>query len=237
MSQYKAIFLDWDDTIGDFRGAERKALQDIYTKYELQNIYPAFDDYFNNYHPYNIHLWELYGKSQITKDELQLARFLHPLLDKVTSDTHGLPPLRAIAEQMGDDFLTLTNRYFALLPDAEHVVKELAHRYPLTIVSNGFIEVQYTKIRLSGLTDCFKHIVLSEEVGCQKPNPKIFEKALSLNSLRADEALMIGDSYSSDIVGAQNAHIDQLWICPTQPTETQQATYRVSSLREVLNII
>ena len=54
MKQYKAIFLDWDDTIGDWTGAEHKALQDIYAHYQLDALYPTFEDYLNAYKPYNL---------------------------------------------------------------------------------------------------------------------------------------------------------------------------------------
>ena len=112
-------------------------------------------------------------------------------------------------------------------------------KYPLTIVTNGFIEVQYEKFDKSGLRDCFTHIVLSEEVGCQKPSPHIFEEALRMNSLSADDVLMIGDSWTSDIQGAINAGIDQLWIRKTNEPlpEGQSATYIVSSLEEVMTIV
>ena len=118
-------------------------------------------------------------------------------------------------------------------------MRYLAKKYPLTVVTNGFIEVQYEKFDKSGLRDCFAHIVLSEEVGCQKPSPRIFEEALRMNGLSADDVLMIGDSWTSDIQGAINAGIDQLWIRKTsEPLSAgQSATYIVKSLEEVMGIV
>ena len=228
MKQYKAIFLDWDDTLGNFRNAERQALTDIYNSYHLQILYPQFQDFYDCYHPYNIHLWELYGRSEITKEELAFQRFYHPVMT--------LPDSRDLAKTLGDDFLRLTTKYFSLLPDAEQVARYLAAKYPLTIVSNGFIEVQYKKVELSGLRDCFRYIVLSEEVGAQKPNPLIYQKALELNNLSAGDVLMVGDSYNSDIQGAINAGIDQLWI--TKDTDDPRpSTYRTPNLKDLLSIL
>jgi putative hydrolase of the HAD superfamily len=113
----------------------------------------------------------------------------------------------------------------------------LAERYPLTILSNGFKEVQYYKFAHSGLQDCFRHTIISEEVGVNKPQPEIFRIALQRNGLTADQVVMIGDSYSSDILGAQAAGIDQIWLHdgPTLPTET--ATCIVPRLADVLEIL
>ena len=142
---------------------------------------------------------------------MRVDRFLFPLLhgnkigDGVLGDEAKRVVLSALAEQMSEDFLHLTTKYFSLLPGAEELVRYLAKKYPLTVVTNGFIEVQYEKFDKSGLRDCFSHIVLSEEVGCQKPNPRIYEEALRMNGVSAAEAVMIGDSWNSDIQGAINA--------------------------------
>ena len=136
---------------------------------------------------------------------------------------------------MGDEFLRLTNKYFSVLPGAAEVVRELAKKYPLTIISNGFKEVQYYKFAHSGLAECFAHTIISEEVGINKPQPGIFQIALEKNGVGAEEAIMIGDSYSSDIQGAKNAGIDQIWLHQGEADET--ATYIVSELSEVFKIL
>ena len=231
MKEYKAIFLDWDDTIGDWTGAEHKALQDIYSHYHLDALYPTFEDYLNVYKPYNLELWTLYGQGEVTKERLHFQRFYKPIEGlQVTGDG-----LREMAHEMGAEFLRLTNKYFSVLPGADEVVRELVKRYPLTIISNGFKEVQYYKFAHSGLAECFAHTIISEEVGINKPQPGIFNIALRMNGVTADEAIMIGDSYSSDITGAKNASIDQIWLHEGKTDET--ATYIVPKLKEVLKII
>jgi putative hydrolase of the HAD superfamily len=142
----------------------------------------------------------------------------------------------ALAEQLSDDFLNMTTARFSLLPGAEELVRYLAAKYPLTVVTNGFVEVQYEKFDKSGLRDCFAHIVLSEEVGCQKPNPRIFEEALRMNGLQAEDVVMIGDSWNSDIQGAINAGIDQIWVTNADKANGD-ATYIVNSLEEVKDIL
>ena len=241
MKQYKAVFIDWDDTIGDFVGAAKRALQEMYDKYKLSDYFASHEEFVSLYKPHNIELWDKYGKDLVTKAFLRVDRFLYPLLHgtKVASQIQSYTALSALAEQMSEDFLHLTTKYFSLLPGAEELVRYLAKKYPLTVVTNGFIEVQYEKFDKSGLRNCFSHIVLSEEVGCQKPNPRIFEEALRMNGLQAEDVVMIGDSWNSDIQGAINAGIDQIWIRKSKDPlpEGQSATYLVQSLSEVMEIL
>ncbi len=145
-----------------------------------------------------------------------------------------------MADDMENDFEEFTTQHFSLLPNSEEIVRYLAAKYPITIVSNGFVSVQYRKINASGLRDCFQHIVLSEEVGITKPQPGIFEKALQLNGLQKEDVVMIGDSYTSDIQGAINAGIDQIWLqLPTLSEEERQkpATYKMQSILELKSLL
>ncbi len=248
MKQYKAVFIDWDDTIGDFIGAAKQALHEMYDKYHLSDYFASHEEFVTLYKPHNIELWDKYGKDLVTKEYLSFDRFFYPLMhgSKVKGEKGKVKGenLCVLAEQLSEDFLNMTTAHFSLLEGAEELVRYLAKKYPLTVVTNGFVEVQYEKFDKSGLRDCFAHIVLSEEVGCQKPNPRIFEEALRMNGLQAEDVVMIGDSWSSDIQGAINAGIDQIWIkkskeqgTKNQDTIVQTATYIVHNLSEVMGIL
>lgn len=238
MKQYKTIFLDWDDTIGDFRYAADKALREMYVLHRLNRFFPDYDSYYSVYHEHNLSLWEKYEKQQISKTLLHFDRFYYPL-SVATADmpTRVRHDIQQMAIAMGSDFLHLTSVHFRLLDGAEDAIRYLASKYPLTIVSNGFVEVQYEKINLSGLQSCFSHIVLSEEVGAQKPNPEIFRYALLLNKCQSQDALMIGDSYPSDIQGAINAGIDQLWLTDRQPSAQTPCTYQRLHLKDAVEML
>ena len=245
MKQYKAVFIDWDDTIGDFIGAAKMALQEMYEKYHLCDYFASCEEFVSLYKPHNLELWDKYGKDLVTKEYLSFDRFFFPLMhgskggERRLGDKAIRQEVAALAEQLSEDFLNLTTAHFSLLEGAEELVRYLAKKYPLTVVTNGFVEVQYEKFDKSGLRDCFAHIVLSEEVGCQKPNPRIFEEALRMNDLSAEDVVMIGDSWNSDIQGAINAGIDQIWIRKSRDPllEGQSATYLVQSLSEVMEIL
>ena len=236
MKKYKAVFLDWDDTIGDFHGAADLALAQMYEKYQLDRYFASLDEFVGLYKPHNLELWAKYGEDKVTKEYLSLDRFLFPLMHGSLYPNGETAQVIRLAMTMSDDFLALTTAHFSLLPGAEEIVRYLAEKYPLTIVTNGFIEVQYEKFDKSGLKDYFSHIVLSEEVGCQKPNPRIFEEALRLNGLSADEVVMVGDSWYSDIQGAINAGIDQIWVTD-HLSDDCAPTYTVKSLEEIKSIL
>lgn len=251
MKQYKAIFIDWDDTIGDFHGAAKLALREMYDKYNLSCYFTSHEEFVALYQPHNIELWDKYGKDLVTKEYLSIDRFLFPLMHgSYYKNGHTVQDGKNVTTQevvrlamaMSEDFLALTTANFSLLPGAEDLVRYLAEKYPLTVVTNGFVEVQYEKFEKSGLRDYFTHIVLSEEVGCQKPNPHIFHEALRLNGLAAEDVLMIGDSWNSDIQGAINAGIDQMWVNEKAMNDNEErmmheATYVVKSLEEIKNIL
>ena len=236
MKKYKAVFLDWDDTIGDFHGAADLALAQMYEKYQLDRYFASLDEFVGLYKPHNLELWAKYGEDKVTKEYLSLDRFLFPLMHGSLYPNGETAQVVRLAMTMSDDFLALTTAHFSLLPGAEDIVRYLAEKYPLTIVTNGFVEVQYEKFDKSGLKDYFSHIVLSEEVGCQKPNPRIFEEALRLNGLSADEVVMVGDSWYSDIQGAINAGIDQIWVTD-KLSDDCAPTYVVKSLDEIKSIL
>lgn len=235
MKKYKALFLDWDDTIGDFKNAAFRSLQEIYAKHHLEAMGYSFEAFYETYSQHNLYLWEQYGLDKVTKDYLEHDRFFYPLM--MAPKPLPMKEASELAQIVGKEHLNHTTDYFAPLPGAIDFVRALAEKYPLTIVSNGFVEVQYKKIEASGLRNCFAHIILSEEVGCQKPNPKIYEEALRQNGLKADDVLMIGDSWTSDIQGAINAGIDQLWVSPAAEADEHPATYKVSCLADALALL
>ena len=80
MKKYKAVFLDWDDTIGDFHGAADLALAEMYDKYQLDRYFASLEEFVGLYKPHNLELWAKYGEDKVTKEYLSLDRFLVPLI-------------------------------------------------------------------------------------------------------------------------------------------------------------
>jgi putative hydrolase of the HAD superfamily len=230
VKSYKHVFIDLDDTIWDFHANARLSLKEIFENRNLDKLFEDFEHFFKIYAKRNLELWEMYGKGEVTKEFLMVERFRHPLA------VMGVDNVKLAAE-IGDEFLEILPTKTTLLPYSIELLDYLQSKYSLTIISNGFVEVQYKKLRACNLEHYFSHIVLSEAAGALKPDKRIFEYALELNKATANEAIMIGDSYAADIIGAINAGIDQIFLSQKFDTKKNTATYWVKELREIIDLL
>ena len=239
----KAVFIDWDDTLGDWGTAARLAQEDVYQQFKIAGWGVRFEDWYEAYHTHNAELWHLYGHGQIDRPYLMMDRFLHPICAVKGIAKEDGEAFKPLAMEMSSLFLAQTNAHFRLLPDAREVVAYLAEKYALTVVSNGFAEVQHYKLEKSGLLPYFRHVVLSEEVGALKPGARIFEVAMEMNrrelpNLEKEEVVMVGDSWGSDIEGAMNAGIDAVWISPEPSAQAlPEGVQAVGRLRDVMEVL
>lgn len=226
---YKYIFVDLDDTIWDFHANAREALRDVFYNEKLDEHFDDFDRFYLTYSKRNLELWTQYGQGLITKDFLIVERFLHPLLKIGIND-----PERA--KKMNSDFLDILGTKTILIPHARELMDFCkTNKLPMTIISNGFVEVQYRKLRNSGIEDYFDHVILSESAGALKPDPKIFEYALKQNNAEKHETLMIGDSFEADITGAVSSGIDAIYLnLNGKKVELQDRVKEVQDLKEVI---
>ena len=97
--------------------------------------------------------------------------------------------------------------------------------------------MQYIKLEQSNLLHFFDQIITSEQVGCKKPNSKIFTHALVKAFAQPHECLMIGDDLPVDILGAKNVGIDQLYFNPNKEEHSENLTFEVNSLKELQEIL
>ena len=230
LKTYSAVFIDWDDTLWDFHANAYIAMEKAYDKYDLQRYFHSFQHFYNLYEGRNRELWAEYAQGNITKDNLQRERFQYPfrMVNQEDDDLAG---------QVGNDFLELTIQQNKLITGAKELMAYLAQKYPIIVLSNGFKEVQYRKIATSGLQEYITHVVLSEEVGVQKPNKLIFEYALKLINKKASEVMMIGDNMETDIMGAAEMGMDTIYLSKNMTSTTDYPTYTVQTLREIQNIL
>lgn len=229
--KYRHIFFDLDRTLWDFDAAAEVAFERIYEKYHLKELgIPSAHEFHMVYHPLNEKLWELYRANQITKDELNRTRFLKPL------EHYGIHDV-ALADHLSEDYVYWSPRIVRLVPGTMELLEYLKPKYHLHIITNGFQEVQYTKLNGSGMEPYFETLTVSEEVGVKKPNPEIFQYALRKAGATAEESLMIGDEMAVDIDGARAAGIDQIFFNATGQPNQGECTYEVRNLQEIKKII
>lgn len=121
-------------------------------------------------------------------------------------------------------------------PGIAGLLERVGAEYRLGVVTNGSPAVQRFKLERSGLTDYFEAIVASGDVGVGKPNPKPFMAALDALDVDPEEAVMIGDSWRSDIQGAAGVRMPTIWFNPDRlerPAGGVPPTVEINSLREI----
>ena len=226
---YKAVFFDLDDTLWDFSANAEEAFREAYFKLNYNRFFESFEHFYSIYEKKNEELWVAYRNEQIDKKELNKVRFSYPLevVDAYNAE---------LVQTFSDTFFSIISNKSTLLPGAIEILEYLVKKYPLYIISNGFEELQYQKMRSAHLEHYFKAVILSDVVGVLKPDKRIFEYALKIAGVSPHEAIMIGDDWEADIVGAMNAGIDQVFIGDLLDNRKNDSTYAITLLSELRGI-
>ena len=191
-NKIKAVLFDVDETLFDRVLAQKavlelivKQLPEVFAGYDLERVLAAF----------------------LESDQIYTDLFIKGAPSEGSRDRRSKLFLRLlgidekytarITELYVKDYPTVK----AYVDGAIPVIKQLSRKYSLGVVSNGFTDVQYRKLEAMGLRDSFACIVLSEEFGIRKPDPRIFHQAASLLHMQPRECLYVGDSYTNDVIG------------------------------------
>ena len=189
------VLFDLDDTILDFLLSEEEAL----AKTLLQLGIEPTEEVVSAYSRINLAQWKMLERGEITRDTLKIRRF------SLLFDELGLNCDAETARVSYEDNLSRTC-YF--VPDALWLLDTLYGKYRMFIVSNGITAVQNGRIAASGIAKYFEKIFLSEELGVVKPQKEFFTRCFAeIPDFDPAEAIIIGDSLSSDIQGGINAGI------------------------------
>lgn len=231
MKKYRNLFIDLDDTLYDFSAAARESFNEAYNKLGYPRYFNSFEEYMQIYSPYNLELWAQYGRGEISKEELNRRRFNYPLEQKGVYD-------KELAAQFQEISLKLIPTKDKLIPYAKELLEYLSPKYNLYILSNGFQELQEHKMQTSGIRHYFKELILSDHIGINKPRRELFEYALKTTNSKLEESIMIGDMFETDIVGAHNIGMDQIFVNLKNVKEKDfTPTFEVCNLKDIENIL
>ena len=191
----KDVFFDLDHTLWDFDKNSMLAFKRVFKKFKI-NI--EFDAFLKIYEPINVEYWKKYREDKVSKENLRRGRLI---------DSFNFFDLIYTTEKIDK----IADAYIQELPNDNHlfegaveILDYLTLKYKLHIITNGFEEVQYKKLKNSGIVHYFSTVTTSEEVGVKKPNSKVFLTALKKANSIPEESVMIGDSLEADILGANN---------------------------------
>lgn len=227
----KWIFFDLDDTLFDFAAASLASLRQLYGETaEIQTRFSSRESFIDEYHLHNKRMWDLHERGLITSDFLKAERFRLTLF-----------PERQDAATMQLSY-RLNRRYLELLGDcrlpvagAVRLLEQLTKTHLIGVLTNGFTEVQYCKLRSTGLDRYIQRMVISDEIGVQKPDGRLFRYAEAATGAKPESTVMIGDNPQNDIAGAIDAGWKAIYFdCKGKPFESESDLYlgRVGSLAE-----
>lgn len=216
--RYDKILIDLDDTLLDFHTANRRAVAALTEELNL-----ASDTVFDEYQAVNHACWAALERGEMDQETLHVERFRRFLASKNRADD----PART-----ADRFAELLGRQSMEIPGAYEMLRAIAARRPVVFLSNGITAIQRARLSRSRLTEFAAKVVISQEAGVSKPDPRIFE--IALDGTAPERALMIGDGIKSDVLGANRAGVDVCWFNPAGKAlpEGLHAEYEVRALAD-----
>lgn len=223
--RYRYLLIDNDNTLMDFNAAEAKALTETLVHHGL----PADEGTVQAYHEINDAQWKALERGETTQAALKVERFrqLLAVLGRTELD----------AAQIAAEYERNLGGHAELLPGAAEFLHALHGRMKIALVSNGVSSIQRGRLAKCPLTPLFDAIVISEEVGTAKPDPRILRVAMDkLGCTDPAQAVMMGDSLTADIPAAVHAGVDSIYFSPEGKT-SPAATYCVSTHEEALQLL
>lgn len=199
----RAILFDLDDTLFDHQRASGLALSAMHAAHAPDL---PFDTFLAKHAEVLEHFHSRFLSGELTLDEARVARMQTLFaafgreLDTITAHRAA----RLYREQHQ------ANRH--LVDGARELLDALRGHCRLGIVTNNSAAEQIEKMRSLEIAGYFDTVVISEDVGVTKPDPRIFSIALERIGVRAQDAIFIGDNWTNDIVGALSVGMAAIWL-------------------------
>ena len=195
------VFFDLDHTLWDFDKNSALTFEIIFKK---NNVVLDLERFSKIYQPINLKYWKLYRDEKVSKSNLRYGRL------KDAFDALNMVVEDHVIDQLSIDYIDYLTIHNHVFDGTIEILEYLKPKYKLHIITNGFREVQQTKLDKSNISHYFDTVTSSEAVGVKKPNPKVFNHALSLANIKKENGIMIGDNYEADILGALNIGLDAI---------------------------
>ncbi|MCH5220442.1 MAG: HAD-IA family hydrolase [Muribaculaceae bacterium] len=222
------IWFDLDDTLWDFTANSHEALAEVYSHFRLNRWWPDVDAWRDDYHIFNAELWEEYAKGTITSDYLRFQRFFRTLVHAGINQEAA----SAMSPEADNFYLDTLSHKTRVVDYAIDTLRWLVGKgFRIGILSNGFNDIQANKLKYGRLDEYIDYVVLSDAVGYNKPNPRIYREAERIAECDASHCVMIGDNFKTDIAGAIEANWPlALWLNNKgiMPNDTLNTSFHLS---------
>ena len=204
----KFLFLDLDDTILDFHKAERNAISKTIREFGVEPT----EEVLQRYHMINKWHWEQLELGNLTRAQVLENRFA------VLFSELGVTVDATLCARTYEKNLSIGHWF---LPGAEEAVDALSKKYRLYLASNGTASVQKGRMTSANLYRFFEKVFVSQEIGHNKPSKAYFDACFAqIPDFDREQAIIVGDSLTSDIKGGINAGIKTVWVNPTHAKAT-----------------
>lgn len=223
---FDILFLDLDDTILDFKKAERIAISATIRDFGVEPT----EEVLGRYHVINKGQWEMLERGEKTRAQILVDRF-DILFRELGVDVD--------AEKCARRYEYNLSQGHWFLPGAEEAVKRLHKRFRLFLASNGTASVQHGRMTSAGLYPWFEKVFVSQEIGFNKPSVDYFNACFAqIPDFDRSRCIMVGDSLSSDILGGINAGIATCWVAPlSKDPGAIRPDYRIESITQLEELL
>ncbi len=231
--KYRHVFFDLDHTLWDFERNSSEVLGHLYDEHIGEDaVIFSKEALIKQFRDTNNYLWSQYNTRSISKRELRDSRF--SLVFKALGHQND-----RLSTVFSSEYLQRCPQMPHIFPFVHEVLDYLKNekQYVLHILTNGFEEVQHLKLNAANISKYFNSVITPDAAGCQKPEQEYFTYALTKAVCRCDESVMVGDNLETDIKGAKNAAIDQVFFNPERLKHRETMTYEISCLSELLTIL
>lgn len=217
--------LDADETILDFVRSSRESFAWAMAEAGLEKLAADYE----KFSAVNDALWKEYERGEVTKPRLVVERFSRFFA------AEGAVADAAAVNQLYFGRLCSTGY---LLPGAESFLQALRARGRVFLITNGTPAAQYGRLDALGIRRYFDGIFVSDEIGFAKPDLRFFEYVFAHAPADRDNSVVIGDSLTSDIAGANNAGIPSILFAPNGTLKgAEAADYVTHSYMQILETL
>jgi putative hydrolase of the HAD superfamily len=235
LKAYKHIFFDLDHTLWDYETNSKQTLFELYDRFDLASKGATdAEDFFEHFNKINFGLWDKYNVGAISQYYLRNSRF--PLVFDAMGINPKLCP-EPIVKEFNECYLKECSQKSGLIEGTKEVLDYLRDKYVLHIITNGFEEVQSIKLASSGIGHYFEELITSERAGAKKPYPAIYKFALKATGALLEESIMIGDNLKTDIQGAIDYNMDQVYYNPAKTAHDSTITHEIIKLNQLLALL
>ncbi|MDA9781153.1 HAD family hydrolase [Amylibacter sp.] len=203
LNQIEGVLLDLDDTLYCYARCHDIALMSCFNKYSFKNTFSEFK------------LRYRAARNSVTAQlKPQGASRSRLFAFMLMAEESGIKFSYSLAYELDEVYWSTFIESMYIDADAFAFLKSCKKLdIPTCIVTDMTAHVQIRKIRRLGIEDYITHFVSSEEVGAEKPDPRMFTTAVNKLGISSDKCIMIGDNYEKDVVGATKTGIKAHLIC------------------------